>query len=74
MHTVKVDLPMSSTRSFTWPTVETGASPEVLRGSSQFRFCSGRCQEERPPEGGVELAPGKWRCGACWIEMARKRQ
>lgn len=45
-----------------------------LRGASQFRFCTGRCQCEKPPEGGVELSPGKWRCSACWIDMARKRQ
>jgi len=46
----------------------------TLRGSAQFRFCSGKCQVARPPEGGVELTPGKWRCGACWIEISRKRQ
>lgn len=45
-----------------------------LRSSGQFRFCNGKCQSEKPPEGGVETSPGKWRCGACWIELARKRQ
>ena len=50
------------------------ASHSTLRGSSQFRFCTGKCQCEKPPEGGVEISPGKWRCGACWIELARKRQ
>jgi hypothetical protein len=46
----------------------------ALKSSGAFRFCTGRCQDTRPPEGGVELSPGRWRCGACWIEMARKRQ
>ncbi|MCF8167157.1 MAG: hypothetical protein K9K38_06085 [Rhodoferax sp.] len=49
-------------------------SQASARGSAKFRFCSGKCQEEKPPEGGVELAPGKWRCGACWIELARRRR
>ena len=53
-------------------TITTQLSP--LRGSSQFRFCSGKCQEVRPPEGGVELTPGKWRCVSCWIEISRKRR
>jgi hypothetical protein len=50
------------------------ATSDPLRGSKQFQFCSGKCQSEKPPEGGVEVSPGKWRCGACWIGMARKRQ
>ncbi len=41
--------------------------------SVHYRFCSGKCQDERPTEGGIELSPGRWRCGACWMEMARKR-
>ena len=45
-----------------------------LRGSSQFRFCTGKCQDSRPPEGGVELTPGKWRCVNCWIEISRRRR
>ena len=45
----------------------------ALREPSRFRFCSGKCQSDRPPEGGVELSPGRWRCGICWMELARKR-
>jgi hypothetical protein len=45
----------------------------ALRSSGQFRFCAGKCQTEKPPEGGIETSPGKWRCGACWIDLARKR-
>jgi hypothetical protein len=60
----------------TSPIVAVNAAPEphqAVRESGHYRFCSGRCQGERPPEGGVELAPGKWRCSICWMEMARKR-
>jgi len=52
---------------------KVSSPPSVLRGASQYRFCTGKCQDARPPEGGVELTPGKWRCGACWIEVSRKR-
>ncbi len=59
------------------PPTSVSAAPENtghgLRESAHFRFCSGRCQGDRPPEGGVELAPGRWRCNSCWMEMARKR-
>lgn len=53
---------------------DAAARNSTLRGSSQFRFCTGKCQGEKPPEGGVEISQGKWRCGACWIELMRKRQ
>ena len=50
------------------PSARVNATPENSsldhRESARFRFCSGRCQGERPPEGGVELAPGRWRCSA----------
>lgn len=45
----------------------------VARESNHYRFCSGRCQSERPTEGGVELAPGRWRCMNCWMAITRKR-
>lgn len=59
------------------PSARVNATPENNnldhREAARFRFCSGRCQGERPPEGGVELAPGRWRCSVCWMEIARKR-
>jgi hypothetical protein len=45
----------------------------VLKGSNHYRFCDGKCQTERPQEGGVETSPGKWRCVTCWIELSRRR-
>lgn len=35
----------------------------------QFKLCS-RCGQSRPPEGGVEMGPGRWRCAACWVKRA----
>lgn len=48
-------------------------SSDNTRQAPRYRFCSGPCQGEKPLAGGVELGPGKWRCGTCWMEMARKR-
>jgi hypothetical protein len=45
----------------------------ALKGSNHYRFCDGKCQAERPQEGGVQMSPGKWRCVACWIELSRRR-
>jgi hypothetical protein len=46
---------------------------DVLKPSNHYRFCDGKCQAQRPQEGGVLLSPGKWRCVACWIELSRRR-
>lgn len=35
--------------------------------SHLFRDCA-KCQESRPPEGGIEMAPGRWLCAACWTK------
>ncbi len=45
----------------------------LVRESVHYRFCSGRCQSERPTKGGVELGPGRWRCMNCWMAIIRKR-
>lgn len=45
----------------------------VLKRSNHYRFCDGKCQTERPQEGGVQMPSGKWRCVACWIELSRRR-
>jgi hypothetical protein len=60
------------------PTVALGTESGVnvlspLKGSNHYRFCNGKCQADRPQEGGVEMSPGKWRCVACWIELSRRR-
>ena len=45
----------------------------AARESIHYRFCTGRCQSERPTKGGVELGPGRWRCMNCWMAITRKR-
>jgi hypothetical protein len=40
----------------------------------KFKQCS-HCNESRPPEGGVELSPGRWECANCWtIRMTRTKK
>lgn len=40
------------------------------RNAHPFRLCS-RCEEKKPPEGGVAMGPGKWVCAACWLYRMR---
>ncbi len=37
-----------------------------------FKTCT-KCVKERPPEGGVDLAPNKWVCASCWAMRRYKR-
>lgn len=38
-------------------------------GSTQpvhkYKMCN-KCEEMKPPEGGVEMSPTRWACGGCW--------
>ena len=38
----------------------------------KFKLC-GKCQKEKPPEGGTELGPGRWICASCWSRRAIQR-
>jgi hypothetical protein len=31
----------------------------------KFKHC-GKCNEDRPPEGGVQMSRDKWYCVKCW--------
>lgn len=37
-----------------------------------FRDCI-RCNEQRPPEGGVDMGASKWVCAKCWSRVALRR-
>ena len=37
----------------------------------QFKHCS-KCDEERAPEGGVDMGNGKWLCANCWTIRATR--
>ena len=44
-----------------------GLLPGSLRNHGPLRAC-GRCERTVVPEGGVQLNPARWVCGACWIK------
>ena len=31
----------------------------------KYKLCN-KCEEMRPPEGGVQMSPSKWLCAVCW--------
>jgi hypothetical protein len=49
---------------------------QLQLGSKQpihkYKLCN-RCEEMRPPEGGIELSPTKWSCAGCWTNRVTKR-
>jgi hypothetical protein len=47
-------------------TLPNSAAPQPLH---KFRECA-KCLESRPPEGGVEMRPGRWLCSKCWAAKA----
>jgi hypothetical protein len=38
----------------------------------KYRLCA-KCEEMRPPEGGVDMSPSRWHCSVCWAHRATKR-
>jgi len=38
----------------------------------KYKECS-RCNEAKPPEGGVQMNHIKWYCAGCWTNMATRR-
>jgi hypothetical protein len=49
----------------------------VLNGSSRnsqpMRLCD-KCETKKPPEGGIQMGPGRWYCAACWLKRVQKEQ
>lgn len=45
-------------------------------GSNQpihkYKVCS-KCEETKPPEGGIDMSPTKWMCAMCWTNRATRR-
>ena len=38
----------------------------------KFKQCA-KCEENKPPEGGIQMSPNKWYCANCWaIRMTRR--
>lgn len=38
----------------------------------QFKVCA-RCEQHKPPEGGINMNPTRWICAACWTRRATRR-
>lgn len=50
-------------------TLPGSSRPDLPLRACQGKKCAGA---ERIPEGGVDLSPTKWVCGACWNVVARR--
>ena len=33
----------------------------------QYKLCN-KCEEAKPPEGGVQMSPTRWHCALCWTK------
>jgi hypothetical protein len=49
------------------PAIQMGRTTPV----HQLKFCT-KCQENRPPEGGVEMGV-KWHCQLCWVKKIQRQ-
>ena len=38
----------------------------------QFKQC-GKCQQDKPPEGGIQMSLNKWYCAGCWENRTLRR-
>lgn len=39
----------------------------------KFKHCN-KCNDMRPPEGGVQMNPTRWHCAACWTVRATTKR
>ena len=39
----------------------------------KLRLCN-KCEEMRPPEGGVQMSAARWICASCWTNRETGRQ
>lgn len=53
---------------FTKQQLEIGSRQPVHK----YKLCN-KCEEMKPPEGGIELSPSRWSCAGCWVSRALKR-
>ncbi len=47
--------------------------PNSSRQSHQLKFCD-KCEIKQPPEGGVQMRPGRWLCASCWLKRNHKEK
>ena len=55
--------------SFTKKQIEM---PQSSINAHKFKLCN-KCEELRPPEGGINMSPSKWICAHCWVVRTTRR-
>jgi hypothetical protein len=55
----------------THPTRHVLPGNPVKQPAHRFKTCA-KCKENKPPEGGIEMGPERWYCGACWTLRATR--
>jgi hypothetical protein len=53
---------------FTRHQLEIGSKQPIHK----YKLCN-KCEEMRPPEGGIELSPTRWSCSSCWANRVTSR-
>jgi len=53
---------------FTKHQLEIGNKQPVHR----FKLCD-KCEEQRPPEGGIDMSSTRWYCCTCWAHRVTSR-
>jgi len=52
------------------------AKQQLEIGSKQpvhkHKLCN-KCEEMKPPEGGIQMNPSKWYCAVCWTKRTTTR-
>ena len=48
----------------------TKAEPKNNDRTHQFKYCD-KCETMKPPEGGIQMKPGRWLCANCWLKRYR---
>lgn len=43
------------------------------RNSHPLRLCD-KCETKKPPEGGIQMRPGRWLCASCWLKRNHKEK
>jgi len=51
--------------SFTSKQLQLGSKQPVHK----LRLCN-KCEELRPPEGGIQMSAARWICACCWTKRA----
>ena len=54
--------------SFTSHHLQLGSKQHV----HQLQLCN-KCEEKRPPEGGIQMSAAKWICACCWTKRVTTR-